>query len=155
MSLIQQFISHLKRAESDLVKVAQKAIEKNMDFIMFLLKEKQLGQGIMSDGGSAPTYNPITEDFARMQPPRTGVSSKSSSNIFNYEWTGEWIDSLYVVLDNEGFTVMARDWKTKVLEDKSGGKITALTEENNEIVNKEVVLPALAEYMFQQMDVFL
>lgn len=155
MSLIQQYISHIKNAEKDLVRVAQKSIEDNLDFIMFLLKENQLGQGIMSDGGLAPTYNPITQDYARMAPPRSGLSSKSSSSHFNFEWTGEWIDSIYAVLDNEGFTFLARDWKTDILENKAGGKITALTEENNMVVNKEVVIPALAEHMFDKMANFI
>ena len=155
MSLIQQLISELKSTERDLVKVAQKSIEDNLDFIMFLLKEKQLGEGIMSDGGSAPRYNPLTAEYAKLNPPRTGASSKSSSNTFNYEWTGKWIDSLYAVLDNEGFTILSGDWKTEILENRSGGKITALTEENNDIVNKEIVVPALAEHIFRKMDKFI
>jgi len=111
--------------------------------VLYLLKEKQLAESIRSDGKPAPYYAPNTIEYAQFNPPRTGVSSKSSDNRYNFEWSGQWIDSLYVKLEKDGFNILARDDKTAYLEKISRGKITALTKENNDKINNEIVLPAL------------
>jgi hypothetical protein len=151
MSLIKQNIRSLRSAERQLERVAKRAIVENLDYILFLLKEKQLGEGIRSDGKGAPFYAPSTIDYAQFNPPRTGESSKSSSDRFNYEWSGTWIDSLYIKLEKDGFDILARDNKTALLEKLSRGKITALTEKNNKLINEEIVKPKLFEYMINAL----
>ena len=143
MGLINQNIESLKKAEGNLEKVAQSAVRDNMDFIMFLLKENQLGNGVLSDGSLAPTYDPSTIGFAEFDTPRTGVSSKSSSNRYNFEWSGQWLDSMYIKIEKEGFDVLSRDYKTAMLEKMVKGKLTALTPKNNEKVNDEIIMPKL------------
>ena len=143
MGLIKQNIQSLKKAETQLELVAQSAVRDNMDFIMFLLKENQLGNGVLSDGSLAPTYDPSTIGFAEFDTPRTGVSSKSSSNRYNFEWSGQWLDSMYIKIEKEGFDVLSRDYKTAMLEKMVKGKLTALTPKNNEKVNDEIIMPKL------------
>lgn len=146
MSLAKYYIKKIQQVDSELEEVGMKSIEENMDFIMYLLKEKQLGEGIKSDGSDAPNYSYWTQFYAKGNPPRTGVSSKEPSEKFNFEWSGEWIDSLYMKFANDGFDILARDSKTSILERMSGGKITALTEEHNRIINDDIVKPALWEH---------
>ncbi len=151
MSLIKQNIASLQRAEQQLEKVAQAALVENMDYIMFILKDDQLANSVKSDGTLAPYYAPNTIDYAKFSVPRTGVSSKSSDNRFNFEWSGNWIDSLYMKVENDGFDILSRDGKTAILEKMSGGKITALTKKNNDLVNEEIIKPKLFEYFIDAL----
>lgn len=140
--MLKDIINRLNSYESSLEELAKKALSENLDFIMYLIKEKQLGEGIMSDGGSAPSYKAVTESWAALvgNKPR---KPKVAGQPWNYEWSGEWIDSLYVKLENDGFDILARDPKTQMLESMSGGRITKLTEEHNEMINNEVIIPYL------------
>lgn len=146
MSLAKYYIKQFEKADSGLEGAATESLRDNMDFILFLIKDKQLDIGIKSDGSDSPNYSRWTQFFAKSNPPRTGISSKTPDKKFNYEWSGSWKDSLYVKIANDGFDILARDSKTAVLEQMSGGKITQLTEENNKIINDEIVKPALWEH---------
>lgn len=151
MSLVRKNIIALQKAEKRLEKIAQNAVRDNMEAILTILKEEQLHEGIMSSGKSAPYYNPSTIDFARANPPRTGVNSKSSSNRWNYDWSGSWIESMYIKMEKDGFSILSRDGKTAMLEKMSGGKLTALTKENNDLINDEIIKPALFEFMLDNL----
>lgn len=151
MSLVKKNIASLNKASQQLERVARRAVVENMDYIMFLLKEKQLGQSIRSDGKLAPYYAPNTTEYAKFNPPRTGISSKSKNNRYNFEWSGSWIDSLYMKLEKDGFSILARDNKTELLEKMSRGKITALTDKNNTLINDEVIKPKLFEHMIDAL----
>lgn len=145
MSLVKEQIKALKNAKKELSKVAEKAIRDNVDVILFFLKEKQLLEGVMSDGSSAPLYKRLTEAYAANPPlPR---EPKNAGQPWNFTWTGVWIDSLYVKSGNDdGFDILARDGKTRMLEEMAGGRITKLTEKHNNIINDEVILPALFKH---------
>lgn len=151
MSLIKENIKSLLRVEKDLPRIAKKAVVENMDFIMFLLKEDQLGNSIRSDGKPAPYYAPTTIEYARFDPPRTGVSSKSDSDRYNFEWSGKWMDGMYIKVDDDGFDILSRDGKTAILEKMARGKLTKLTEKNNKKVNDEVIEPELYERLFERL----
>lgn len=151
MTLARHYIKQLNKADSEMEKVAQDAIKDDMEFILFLIKEKQLHLGIKSDGSDAPNYSKWTQFFAKSNPPRTGVSSKTPDNKFNYDWSGSWMESLYIKIESDGFDILSRDGKTAILEQMSGGKITKLTEENNQIINEEIIKPALYEHLFNTL----
>lgn len=151
MTLVRQNIDSLKRAEDKLEEIAKDSIRDNMDYIMFLLKDDQIANSIKSDGSLMPYYAPNTIEYAKHKIPRTGVSSKSSNERYNLEWEGTWIDSLYLKIENDGFDILARDAKTAMLESLVGGKITALTKENNDQINDEIIKPALYKHLFHAL----
>lgn len=145
--MLKDVINRLNSYESSLEELAKKALSENVEYILYLIKEKQLGEGIMSDGGSAPSYSVATDMIANnaisMAIGGRPRKDKVAGQPWNYEWSGNWIDSLYVKIENEGFDILARDSKTQMLESMSGGRITKLTEEHNEMINNEVIIPYL------------
>ena len=145
MGLINQNIESLKKAETQLELVANKAILKNAEKILDLLKNNQLRKSIMSDGKLAPYYSPSTVIFAMLDVPITGASSKTDGDRYNYEWSGDWLREMYIKTESNdnGFNILSSDGKTKMLEFQSGGKLTALTPKNNEKVNDEIIMPKL------------
>lgn len=68
--------------------------------------------------------------------------------------TGDFHKSFYVVAKNEQFSLEASDDKTGLLSKKYGEKnIFGLTVEDNEIVNYELILPKLLEWVLSQLTV--
>lgn len=153
MSLIKENIKSILSVEKELPLIANKAVTRNAEKILNILKDEQLRKSIMSDGGLAPYYKKSTLNFALTDNPITGASSKTDADRFNYEWTGEWMKDMYVRTESndDGFNILSADGKTQVLEQMSGGKLTALTKENNEKVNDEIIKPALYERLFDRL----
>lgn len=156
MSLIQEYISHIKQAENDLEKVAQKAIFDNEDIVLGLLKE-QIANSEDSTGHTFDNYADSTENYWRYADPpiSSQFPNKTTSNAYTLVWSGNWIKSIYINIDNEGFDFLSSDPKDSIVEGYSkGGKIKKLNEKNLKNVNNEIVLPALYEYLFRKMTDF-
>ncbi len=147
MSVITPYIENLERIKSDLEKVASEAVGENSDFILFLIKDRQLGLG-MNTSGNVFNYSPNTEGFIDpSNPPRT---SKSPNSSFTFEWTGAWLDGFFVKSEAEGFSILSRDGKTAFLESKYG-RLVKLTEEHNRQVNEIVIKPALGNFILENL----
>ena len=149
MSLIRENIKSLQQVDKELEDIAKKAVMKNTELILNLLKNKQLRKSIKSDGSLAPYYKTSTLNFALADNPITGASSKTDADRFNYQWTGEWMSQFYIRMESndDGFNILSADGKTAVLEQMSGGKIMALTKENNDFINETIITPLLFEHL--------
>ena len=145
MGGFKQIKDYIDSKERNLEKVAQKALAKNIDFIIWLIQDNQLSKGIMSSGASAPPYKKATEDFAKDPTLPVPRKPKVAGEPWNYEWSGQWYDAMKVNIKRDGFDITSIAWKTRMLEQMSGGKLLKLTKENNKIINDEVILPALYE----------
>lgn len=147
MSIITPYIKNLEKIKSDLEQVALEAVGENSDFILFLIKDRQLGLG-MNTSGNVWKYNPNTEGFIdSSNPPRTG---KSPGSPFTFEWTGAWLDGFFVKSEGQGYSILSRDGKTAFLESKYG-RLVKLTEEHNKQVNEIVIKPALGNFILENL----
>ena len=155
MSLIRENIKSLQQADKELEDIAKKAIVENMDFILFLLKEKQIKQSIKSDGSTiGKSYSEATESHWRyVDPPRSReqFDYKVTENTYDLDWSGSWLNQMYIKVEKDGFDILSRDRKQSFIEQVAGGKVNALTEENNEKVNDEIIKPALFEHFIDRL----
>lgn len=151
MSITKNIIKKLSRTESNLGKIAAKAIRDNKKFVLSTLKHDQLGEGLDSSGRVVGTYAAATEEvWAKRSPkPRT---SKKTGEPYNFEWTGGFFDSMKVNTENEGYDITSS--RKSELESAYGTNLTKFTEENSEFINEKVIVPALYEAIFASLDPF-
>ncbi len=147
MSVVTPYIENLESIKSDLEQVATKAVGENSDFILFLIKDRQLSLG-MNTSGNVWNYKPSTEGFIDPDnPPRT---NKSPGSPFTFEWIGAWLDGFFVKSETQGYSILSRDRKTALLESKYG-RLIKLTEEHNKQVNEQVIKPALGNFILSNL----
>lgn len=152
MSMIQKDIDRINSNVSKLEDVARKSVMKNAEIILELIKNEQLGKGIMSDGSSAPLYSPVTDQIANSpfggNRPR---KDKVAGQPWNFEWSGDWMDAFYIRSQLDGFDILSSDGKTRMLEEKAGGKLLKLTEKLNDFINETIIQPDLYKFMLDSL----
>lgn len=154
---IKADIARFQKIIRDLDKEAAKIIEENADRILRLLKEGQLDKGLTSKGTIAGLYSPVTDAIASSPAALAGIGKPRQDKIagqpYNFDWTGKWRDSMFIktLIRDQGFDILSRDTKTKMLEQFVGERLTKLTEEHNEIVNEEILLPELFKRSLDQL----
>jgi len=149
MTVVLPYINKLNSISSELEQVAVNIVKENIDFILFLLKEKQLKENIKSDGGWIGFYKKSTEEYAK-DPFNRPREPKVAGQGFNMEWSGQFLDNMVVQSKKDSFSIFSRDGKQKILE-KKYGVLTKLTEQHNTIFNEEVMKPKLYQYVLENM----
>lgn len=144
MGVLKQYIAKLEKASSQLERVAIEAVREKEAFILSLLKDEQLGSGLDSFGKLVGQYKESTiNKWVPKDPPRT---RKSIGQPYNFDWHGTFKDTMKIVYDNDGYTVESAT--KRALEAIYNTKLTKLTKEHSEIIDKEVIEPALYNYIF-------
>ena len=146
---VEKYISKLNSIEQNLEKVAVGIVRDNVDFILYLLKVKQLGENIKSDGSWIGFYKRSTEDYA-LDPHNKPRTSKVAGQPYSMEWTGQFMDNMVVKSAQDSFSVFSRDGKSALLE-KEYGQLLKLTKEHNDTINNEVIKPQLYKYVLENM----
>jgi len=148
MSVTEPYINKLNKLENDLEKIARKVVKDNIDFILFLLQEKQLHLGKNSNNQIVGRYKAMTVQWSKdpQNPPR---QPKVRNAPFNFDWSGNWLESMSVKMERDGFSIFSRDGKDAMLEAEygKGEKLKKLTEKHNKELNEEVILPKLIDYI--------
>lgn len=155
MSLVQPYIDNLEKIKNNLGDVARQALLDNLDFILYLIKERQLDRGLNAGGNVVGKYKTITEAYADDDREASGGvyprKDKEPNTPYNFDWFGSFKDGIYVKLNNdEGFDILTRDGKVGILE-LQYGKLLKLTEEHNDQVNNQVIFPALGKYISENI----
>lgn len=149
MGVIQQYIAQLESASDQLEIVAIRAVADNEKLILSILKDEQLGEGLDSFGNVVGTYKPVTiEKWVPKDPPRT---KKSVGQPYNFDWHGTFKDTMTIETDKEGYTV--NSVSKRALEAIYDTKLTKLTKEHSERINKEVIEPALYKHIFESISI--
>lgn len=130
--------------------IATKIVEDNLDFIYYLIKERQLGQGLNSAGKETGTYKKITQKWAQDPYGYKPRKSKNPGDPYNFDWTGDFVDGIYAKMESGGFSIFSRDKKQSLLENKYG-ELLKLTDEHNTQVNMELILPELQKYILENV----
>lgn len=127
------------------------AVADNQEFILSLLKDEQLSKGLDSFGNIVGKYKPSTiEKWVPKDPPRT---TKAVGQPYNFDWHGTFKDTMTVETDNDGYTVNSAT--KRALEAIYGTKLTKLTKEHIDIIDKQVIEPALYDHIFSAMSMLL
>ena len=152
-TLVDPYLIKLNSIELELPDLARKAIINNSSEIVLLVKS-QLSHGLHSDGGYLTHefgngfYAESTQSYADSDNVRT---PKVFGSLYNFSWTGETLDNLQMGnINNSEFNVTTVAYKKKLLEDIYG-EIFDLTEEHNQYVNIEIILPILQQYILDNL----
>ena len=147
--MIKKKINDLLVLEKNLERFANRAVVENQDAVLFLLQEEQLRNSIMSDGSVlGKKYAKSTQEYWRyVNPPRVEqFDTKVTSERYNFDWSGEFFNSMRLKFDKDGFDIKSPKEKKVALNTKNK-EFMALTKENNDFVNDEIVTP----YLFDKL----
>lgn len=156
MTLARHYIKQLKGFNSNLENIAKSAVKENEKEILKILQDDQLGKGYDSLGedlihptkrsGSGvsgiPKYEPVTEFFWAKKSPFP-ITPKKTGERYNFVWTGKTKNTMSIVTDKEGFTILSAT-KT-ALEGLYQTKLMALTPENLKFITEKYIEPFLLD----------
>ena len=150
MDIVQPYIDNLNNLSDHLEQEAVNIVSRNKAFIIEYLKDMQLSKGINSLGQEVGSYKKSTQDYwAKLNPPR---KRKVAGQIYNFEWTGEFFDSLILNQQKDSYSILSSNGKDLFLKETFGGiSLTKLTPENNEYINNTIILPNLYKYVLNNL----
>jgi hypothetical protein len=147
-TIITPYLQKLEFIKQELTNVAKLVVIENKENIMNIVKFSQLELGIKSDGTSAGVYKGITEQYANFQ---DTVKPKGAGDPFNFQWSGATFAFMDIKADAVGeFDIFSTSGKQELLDDIYG-KLFDLTDEHNEFVNLEIILPELQKYILDNL----
>jgi len=152
-TIVTPYISKINSIERELPNIAKQAVVDNSAEIVLLVKN-QLSSGLNSFGNplkwhsGTGFYKSSTQGFADEQ----GLSiPKTKGEAYNFQWTSDTFDSMGLFTTKIGeFDIFSVDGKKNLLE-SIYGKIFDLTEEHNQYVNIEIILPTLQQYILDNL----
>jgi len=134
-------IKELEKLKQEVPKQAERIVLKSKERILDLIREDQLfNKGIDGNGKKLIAYKPFTVAVKRLEGQPT-----DRTTLFNKGKFYDGFDLLYT--DQNSIGVFSRDSKTPDLIEKYGKDIFTFTVDNNKIVNEEIVLPQLIEWL--------
>tara|TARA_R110002153_G_scaffold182126_1_gene335456 strand:+ start:2214 stop:2687 length:474 start_codon:yes stop_codon:yes gene_type:complete len=152
-TIVTPYLTKLDSIELELPNIARQAVIDNSSEIVLLIKS-QLSSGFNSDGNSlsyefgSGFYAASTQGFADRD---SVFTPKDKGTPYNFSWSGETLDNLQMgKINNSSFDVTTIAYKKKLLEDIYG-EIFDLTEEHNQYVNIEIILPTLQQYILDNL----
>jgi len=148
MSVTDIYIKKLHKLENDLERIARKVVKDNIDFILFLLQQKQLNLGKNSENQIVGRYKAMTVQWSK-DPQNRPRKPKVRNAPFNFDWSGNWLESMSIKMEKDGFSIFSRDGKDAMLEAQygKGGKLKKLSEKHNTELNEEVIMPKLIDHI--------
>lgn len=158
MELIKNYLAHLERLKEQIPDFIRDAILENSEYIISVLQDNQLALGKDSTGAIVGTYSWATNVFFNIGENRARSSGqpKEAGEPYNFEWTGEFFDSMTVRVNSaeKGFDIYSTTGKDRFLEKEFNSELTRLTPENNELINRTVIEPYVAKQISSYLFVF-
>ena len=147
-TIVTPYLKKLDSIEKELPDIAKQAVIDNSKQIIDLLKFGQLEEGLNSFGVVTGTYSFHTQGYANAD----NISTpKKFGDSYNFFWSGETIDGLKIGRNTrKEFDITTVSGKQNLLEGIYG-EIFDLTEEHNQYVNMEIILPALQQYILDNL----
>ena len=134
-------IKELERLKQEVPKQAERIVLKSKERILDLIREDQLfDKGIDGKGNKLLAYKPFTIAVKRIEGKPT-----DRTTLFNKGKFYAGFDLLYT--DQNSIGVFSRDSKTPDLIEKYGKDIFTFTVDNNKVINEQIVLPQLIEWL--------
>ncbi|MFT5668826.1 MAG: hypothetical protein ACI9DK_003031 [Vicingaceae bacterium] len=145
-TLVKSYIDQLKGLKSKAVPQAERIVLKLQDQIADYVREKQLfDKGIDGKGKFLGHYSSYTIAL-----------KKAKGEVYNRTTlldTEDFYKGFFVTGRNKKIEIFSTDKKTKKLIDKYGKDIFLLTVENNKLVNDNLILPILIEWLINEIKV--
>lgn len=128
----KEWANILKQVKADMEQIVLDEVIKNKHFVLDLVTEEQLMQGIKADGSLImPQYSPLTVSIKR--------SKGQESGHVTLKDTGDYHEGHDLKRMEDGFEVINRDEKTLKLTTKYTSKILGLTDDNIDEMNRFIL----------------
>ena len=151
-TVIQPFIDRLNKIQFSIERVARNIVVQNQETIIGILQQNQLSQGLDSYQKVVGWYAPSTVNIYAKDPHNKPRTDKVIGSPYNFEWQGQLFDTMQMKIEQDGdYTIFSSTGKIKFLEKIYKRKLGDLSEQNNTIVNMEIILPKLREYLLNEM----
>lgn len=155
MRITEKAISHLDQVKDKIPEWARDSILENEQYIISILQDNQLSLGKDSFNQWIGFYKRETETEAK-DPAKRPRKPKIAGEPYNMEWYGEFFDSMGIKINSqqEGYDIFSATGKDKFLEGIFKTQLTKFTEENNNLVNKTIIEPYIAEKIAENLFAF-
>lgn len=144
MSEAQQYIKALKILKNKTQSQAHKIVKQLQEQITDYVTERQLlATGKDGKGKFLGHYSTYTIAL-----------KKAKGEVYNRTTlldTGEFYDDFFVIGKSGNMEIFSTNEKTPKLIKKYGKDIFLLTAEHNKIINEELILPKLVEWLLQEL----
>jgi len=139
-------LAHIKTLESQIPIWAKDCIIENADFIISILQDNQLSKGLDSSGAIVGTYFWTTEYVFAKDPNNRPRTQKGKGQPYNFEWSGEFFDSMNIKIDtgSSDFDIFSSTGKDVFLEEQFRRNLTDFTKSNNDFVNTQIIEPYIS-----------
>jgi hypothetical protein len=113
-------------------------------------QKQQLSKGEDNEGNIIGYYKPATQEIADYAIPQPRAD-KQSGSPFNFEWTGDFFDGMYLLSDDKSAEVWSRDSKTSLLNIEYS-ELLGLQDDNLDKVIKGLVYPVFMDEIRKTLD---
>lgn len=151
--ITKKALANLENIKSEIPIWIKDAIFENAELIINVLQENQLSKGLDSSGTVVGRYSWATSVFYAKDPQNRPRQPKDPDQPYNFEWSGEFFDSMNIRVDvnKADYDIYSSTGKDKKMEGWFGTDLTILTKENNDWVNENIIEPYLAKKIQEQL----
>lgn len=155
-TVVDPFIKRLRDIELALPRVANRILLENAEYVLSLLKDNQLSLGLNSNHKIVGRYSKETQRIYYDQMNKSNGKAvrkpKIAGSPYNFDWTGELFETLNVKgnVPRKSFDFFSASGKLELLEREYNTKLGELSEQNNYILNTELLIPKLQEYILEE-----
>jgi hypothetical protein len=145
-TLVKSYITQLKGLKSKAIPQAERIVLKLQDQIAEFVTDKQLfDKGVDGKGKFLGHYSPYTIALKKAKgEPYNRTTLLDTEDFYN---------GFFVTGKNKKIEIFSTDKKTKKLIDKYGKDIFLLSVENNKLVNDNLILPMLIEWLINEIKI--
>ena len=145
--IVEPYLKKLDYLKDKLEDIGQRAVKENVDLIIYTLQEKQLSKGLDSSGSIVGTYSKYTALLAS-DPHNKPREPKIPGQKYNMDWTGELFETMSVRAERDSYSIFSTTGKDDYLRrNTSFGEIMKLTQDNNQWINEEIILPYIQKFI--------
>lgn len=145
-SEVLEYVSQLQKLKSSVPRQAYEIVGRLQDKIIPFITERQLYEkGIDGKGKFLGHYSPYTIAL-----------KKQKGEVYSHTTlldTGDFYEGFFALGKAQTIVISSKDSKRAELVERYGNDIFTLTVENNQIVNNEIILPALVEWLLTKLEI--
>lgn len=156
--IIEEYMRQVQALKGKIPEMAKDILTDHKDVIIGLLQQ-QLGKGDdkwgMPLAFSQPNefgdeihgggwYAESTERYWAQQSPFP-IRVKKEGSPYNFQWTGETFEMMDVVVNKDTFDIFSKTGKFEFLKQLYSPDAFELSEEHNDMINEQMLLPLLEE----------
>ena len=135
--------------EDSIEDYAKQIVKDNVDEIIKVLQDEQLGVGQYHTGRPLK-WKDGTGFYAKSTAyiSASAIKPKIEGEPYNFQWTGSTFASMAVKVENdESYSIFTKDGKEEFLKKTYGKMLFKLSKKNNKWINENIIEPKLVKFI--------